>query len=80
MPRYSKWSRKLEPDGLIYGGSAFFGKQLAAIAISSVYAFVFTWGMLWLINLVTPVRTTEVEESLLDESLHGEKAYETNTL
>ncbi|MCA9781940.1 MAG: ammonium transporter [Candidatus Delongbacteria bacterium] len=67
-------------DGLIYGGSAFFGKQLAAIAISSVYAFVFTWGMLWLINLVTPVRTTEVEESLLDESLHGEKAYETNTL
>jgi len=63
-------------DGLFYGGAVFFGKQIAAIAGSSVYAFVFTYGMLWIINLVTPVRTTEKEEGTLDESLHGESAYE----
>ena len=31
--------------------------------------------MLWLINRVTAVRTTEEQESTLDESLHGESAY-----
>ena len=63
-------------DGLIHGGSAFFVKQVAAIVGSSLYAFVFTYGMLWLINLITPVRTTETEEGTLDEALHGETAYE----
>lgn len=63
-------------SSLIYGGNAhFLGVQLAAIAVSSVYAFAFTYGMLWLINKVTPVRTTDVEESTLDESVHGERAY-----
>jgi len=63
-------------DGLFRGGSAFFAKQLFAVAVSSVYAFTFTYGMLWVINKLTPVRTTEIEESTLDESLHGETAYE----
>jgi ammonia channel protein AmtB len=32
--------------------------------------------MLWLINLITPVRVSEAQEtSGLDESLHGEQAY-----
>ena len=31
--------------------------------------------MLWLINKVTPVRTTEQMEKTLDQSLHGEQAY-----
>ncbi|MBK6734493.1 MAG: ammonium transporter [bacterium] len=62
-------------DGLIHGGSTFFFKQVAAVAGSSLYAFGFTWGMLWLINKVTPVRTTEQMEKTLDESLHGEQAY-----
>ncbi len=63
-------------SSLIYGGNVhFLGVQLAAIAVSSVYAFAFTYGMLWLINKVTPVRTTDVEESTLDESVHGERAY-----
>ena len=62
-------------DGLLAGNSAFFGKQLAAVALSSVWAFGFTWGMLWLIDKFTKVRVTEEEEAGLDESLHGETAY-----
>jgi len=62
-------------DGLIHGGGAFFVKQVVAIIGSSLYAFGFTWGMLWLINKFTPVRTTEQMESTLDQSLHGEQAY-----
>ncbi|MCA9754982.1 MAG: ammonium transporter [Candidatus Eisenbacteria bacterium] len=62
-------------DGLLLGGTAFFGKQVAAVAGSSVYAFAFTWAMLWIIDRITKVRTTEQMESTLDESLHGEVAY-----
>ncbi len=62
-------------NGLLFGGSAFFLKQVTAVVASSIYAFVFTWVMLWLINLITPVKTTEEMEMTLDESLHGEQAY-----
>jgi Amt family ammonium transporter len=62
-------------DGLLYGGTTFFWTQVAAVVASSIYAFLFTWGMLWLINRFTPVRTTELEQGTLDESLHGESAY-----
>ena len=47
-------------------------KEIVAILVSSVYAFAFTYGMLWAINKVTPVRTTEMEEGELDASLRGE--------
>ncbi|HEY4220092.1 MAG TPA: ammonium transporter, partial [Myxococcota bacterium] len=43
-------------NGLLDGNAAFFGKQLAAVALSSVWAFALTLGMLWLINKITPVR------------------------
>jgi Amt family ammonium transporter len=62
-------------DGLLRGGSDFFVKQVLAVVGSSIYAFGFTWGMLWLIDKVTPVRTTEQMEKTLDQSLHGEQAY-----
>ncbi len=62
-------------DGLFYGGAAFFGKQVTAVVVSSIYAFAFTWVALWLIDRVTPVRTTQQMEVSLDESLHGEQAY-----
>ncbi|HEY2178487.1 MAG TPA: ammonium transporter, partial [Caulobacteraceae bacterium] len=63
-------------DGLIGGNASFFGKQLAAIALSSVWAFGFTYGMLWLIDRVTPVKVGETDEERgLDEALHGETAY-----
>jgi Amt family ammonium transporter len=62
-------------DGLIHGGVAFFGKEVIAVVGSSIYAFFFTYVMLWIINRITTVKTTEDEESTLDESLHGESAY-----
>jgi Amt family ammonium transporter len=63
-------------DGLIAGNGAFFFKQLAAVAFSSVWAFGFTYGMLWLIDRVTPVKVQQsAEESGLDAALHGESAY-----
>jgi len=63
-------------DGLFFGGTAFFGKQLVAVAVSSVWAFAFTYGMLWIINKITPVRVEEAQETEgLDSGLHGENAY-----
>jgi Amt family ammonium transporter len=63
-------------DGLLRGNSRFFFVQLLAVAISSAWAFVFTYGMLWLIDRVTPVKVTEEgERSGLDSSIHGETAY-----
>ncbi|MDP9249826.1 MAG: ammonium transporter, partial [Chloroflexota bacterium] len=63
-------------DGLLAGNAAFFGKQLAAVVISSAWAFGFTYAMLWLIDRVTPVKVDEAAEELgLDEAIHGETAY-----
>ena len=63
-------------DGLLFGGGAFFGKQLVAIVLSSVWAFVFTYGMLWLIDRFTPVKVdAAAQEGGLDAALHGETAY-----
>jgi len=63
-------------DGLIHGGGRFFVGQVLAVVVSSIYAFAFTWFMLWIIDKITPVKTSESEEGTLDESLHGETAYE----
>jgi Amt family ammonium transporter len=64
-------------NGLLHGNPTFFFKQLAAVVFSSVWAFVFTYAMLKIINLFTPVKVDEnTEEIGLDEGLHGEQAYE----
>ena len=48
-----------------------------AVAIGAVYAFLFTYLMLVIINFITPVKVSkEVEEVGLDKSLHGEVAYD----
>jgi Amt family ammonium transporter len=64
-------------DGLLAGNGGFFVKQIVAVLFSSVWAFVFTLMMLWLIDRVTPVKVAAgTEEAGLDASLHGEQAYE----
>lgn len=68
-------------QGLIFGETSLFLKQLIAVAGASAYAFIFTYLMLAIINLVTPVRVSESDEILgLDDSLHGEKAYDSGSL
>ena len=64
-------------NGLLLGNSSFFFVQLGSVIVSSVYAFVFTFVMLVIINKITRVRTTlDEEEKGLDASLHGETAYD----
>jgi len=68
-------------DGLLAGNSSFFFKQLIAVVAASVYAFIFTYLMLILINMITPVRVSEAHEKEgLDAALHGEKAYDEGAL
>ncbi|PKO12952.1 MAG: ammonium transporter [Chloroflexi bacterium HGW-Chloroflexi-10] len=64
-------------NGLLLGNVTFFLKEIAAVVGTSVYAFGISYGMLWLINKVTPVKVSnQDEENGLDEALHGETAYE----
>ncbi|HNW74579.1 MAG TPA: ammonium transporter [Bacteroidales bacterium] len=68
-------------DGLIYGGSSFFLKQLVAVVGAAAFAFFFTYIMLSIINFITPVKVDEtVEREGLDVALHGEKAYDEGAL
>ena len=63
-------------DGLMRGNSHFFLIQCAAVALSSVWAFAATLGMLWLIDKVTPVHVEDATQQVgLDAGIHGENAY-----
>jgi ammonium transporter, Amt family len=63
-------------DGLLNGDPGFFVKQVVAVTLSAAWAFLFTYGVLWAIDKVTPVKVAaSVEESGLDAELHGEEAY-----
>ncbi|MBI5837062.1 MAG: ammonium transporter [Candidatus Eisenbacteria bacterium] len=63
-------------NGLLAGNPGFFLAQCGAVLGSSVWAFTFTWIMLWLIDRVVKVRVEEGHEEIgLDEALHGEQAY-----
>ena len=49
---------------------------MATIIGSSIWAFAFTYGMLWLIDKFTAVKVApSAEEAGLDAVLHGETAY-----
>jgi Amt family ammonium transporter len=63
-------------NGLLHGNPGFFVKELVAVLGASAYAFLFTYVMLIIINVFTPVRVSDAEEEAgLDEALHGEAAY-----
>ena len=63
-------------NGLLYGDSSFFFKQVVAVGGFAAYAFAFSYAALLLINKLTPVCTTKAEEAMgLDSALHGEEAY-----
>ncbi len=63
-------------DGLFYGESSFFVKELVGVGVGVAWAFIVTYVLLWVINKVTPVRVSDdAERAGLDSALHGEKAY-----
>ena len=62
-------------DGLIFGGTEFFFKELIAVVPTSAYSYFFTYYMSVLINKITRVKVTaEEEEQGLDSIYHGEVA------
>lgn len=64
-------------NGLFFGGTHFFLMETLSVFLTAVYAFCFTYAALWLINKFVKVKVDEKEEMEgLDESLHGENAYE----
>ena len=75
------WNPAIVSDGLFISGSAdFFLKQLGAVVLSSIWAFGFTYGMLWVINGITPVKVDESTEAQgLDAGLLGEAAYQSDS-
>jgi Amt family ammonium transporter len=78
----SKAVNSVGADGLLFGGGAtLLVKQVVAVVAASVYAFIFTYIMLIVINWITPVKVDEnTEKRGLDEALHGEKAYDEGVL
>lgn len=77
----SKLMNPAGADGLLAGGGHFFLIQCCAVIGASIYAFIFTYGMLALINKITPVKVSAASEDAgLDESVHGEKAYDEGVL
>ena len=63
-------------NGLFYGNPRFFLVELAAVSITVIYTFLFTYAALWLIDRITPVRVSpEEEKNGLDEAEIGERAY-----
>ncbi|MGH7733976.1 MAG: ammonium transporter, partial [Gemmatimonadales bacterium] len=63
-------------DGLLRGGTGFFVTEVGAVAGAALYAFLFTYAMLGVIDRITAVKVTAAEEELgLDQTLHGEQAY-----
>lgn len=68
-------------DGLMYGGGKFFMVQLVSVLAACIYAFLFTYIMLFVINMITKVKMpVEQEDMGLDDAIHGEKAYDEGVL
>lgn len=68
-------------SGLLDGDAAFFFKEVVAVFGAAAYAFIFTYVMLAVINFITPVKVTESDENLgIDNSIHGERAYDEGVL
>jgi ammonium transporter, Amt family len=65
-------------DGLLYGNADQLVDQLLAAIATPLYAFGMTFGLLKVVGLVMPLRSTEHQEAIgMDVIHHGEEAYVT---
>jgi ammonium transporter, Amt family len=65
-------------DGLLYGNAGQLVDQLLAAIATPLYAFGMTFGLLKVVGLVMPLRSTEHQEAIgMDVIHHGEEAYVT---
>ncbi len=63
-------------DGLVFGGVAFFGKQIAASVLVAGYALGMTWLILKVLDRFEPVRVPDdLELKGLDSEMGEEEAY-----
>lgn len=64
------------PNGLLFGNSTFLFKQIAAVVLSSLWSFLITWLLLYIINKFVRVRIMSETDNLgIDEEMLGENAY-----
>lgn len=60
-------------QGLIYGDTTLFFTQLKALVLVSIFAFLVSYALFFIVNKITPLRVSEEKEELgLDISQHGE--------
>jgi Amt family ammonium transporter len=60
-------------QGLIYGDTTLFLIQLKALVLVSIFAFLVSYALFFIINKITPLRVSEEKEELgLDITQHGE--------
>jgi Amt family ammonium transporter len=72
----SKAVNPLGPDGLFYGNARQFFVQAQAVLITAAYAFIVTFIIYKLVDLIIGVRVNEKEELIgLDLTQHRERAY-----
>jgi ammonium transporter, Amt family len=63
-------------DGLFFGNPKQLGIQLIAVGVTVVYAFVATWAIFKLVDVVIGVRVSDKDEAMgLDLTQHNERAY-----
>ncbi|MBP6425679.1 MAG: ammonium transporter, partial [Flavobacterium sp.] len=62
-----------ENQGLIFGDATLFLIQLKALVLVSVFAFLASYALFFIVNKITPLRVSEDKEELgLDITQHGE--------
>jgi Amt family ammonium transporter len=63
-------------NGLFAGSASLLGAQLLAVGVVAAFAFGGTFGLLSLVNLVSPMRVSEHDERVgLDLTQHREAGY-----
>lgn len=60
-------------QGLLFGGTTLFINQITALVCVSIFAFLVSYALFFIVNKITPLRVSEEKEELgLDISQHGE--------